>query len=89
VTKEKTKRYRYIGDHAEVAPGGRPLGIGDFIELTDDEVRDPFFEDLLASERMIGVEEDAEHQASLAERRVSSRETRAAAAEPNNDGEEQ
>lgn len=84
VAEEKPKQYRFVGSHAEVSPDGAPIGIGDFIELTDDQARHPFFEDLLAQGTLIGTEESSEHQQSLAERRVSRRST-----ESNVEGEEQ
>lgn len=73
--------YRFIGNHAEVLHDGRPLGIGDFVELTEDELRESHVEMLAHEGVLIGTDEAAEHQISLAVRRVERRVN-------NQDGEE-
>lgn len=81
----KTRQYRFIGTHAEVLPDGRPIGPGDLIDLTDEEVRHSFYEDLIAGENLIGTEDEAQHQATLASRRVERRSSSAS----NDEGKEQ
>lgn len=68
-------RYRYVGAHADTLDSGQPVGPGDFVELEDEDVRLPQNEMFLADGRLIAAEEgDAEKEASLASRRVQSRE---------------
>ena len=70
-------KFRYVGSRADQLANGRPIGPGDFVELTDEEIRDPHNETLVAEGKLIGVEDDAEHQQTLAERRVASRSKKA------------
>jgi hypothetical protein len=79
VAEEKTRQYRYVGSHADVLADGRPIGPGEFIDLTDDQLRDPFYEDRLANGVIIGTEDEAEHQQKLATRRVERREDKTTA----------
>lgn len=67
-------QYRYVGRNPDVLDGGRPVGPGDLIELTDDEVRLPHNESIAAAGHLIGVDSDAEHQQKLASTRLSRRE---------------
>lgn len=76
MAQEKTRQYRFVGSHADVLPNGRPIGPGEYVDLTDEEVRDPYYEMLLADGNLIGTEEQAEHEQSLAERRVARREAK-------------
>jgi hypothetical protein len=80
-------KYRYIGTRADQLANGRPVGPGDFVELTDEDLREPHNEMLAADGKLIGVEDDTEHQQTLAERRVSRR-AKADDAETNDEGEE-
>lgn len=83
---KNTKQYRFVGSHADMLASGRPVEPGEFVDLTDDEVRETHNEMLIADSNLIGVEKESEHQATLAERRV---ERRASGAEEQNDpGEE-
>lgn len=68
-----TLQYRFVGDHAEVLANGRPVEPGEFVDLTEDELRDPFYEDLIHNGNLIGTDEGGEHQVSLANRRVERR----------------
>jgi hypothetical protein len=68
-------QYRYIGSRAEMLANGRPVGPGETFELTDEEIREPHNEMLVADGKIIGVEAEAEHQQTLAERRASRRQS--------------
>lgn len=81
---DETRRYRFVGDHADQLANGRPVEPGEFVELTDDDIRESYNEMLVADGNLIGVESDAEHQANLAERRVDRR----VSLVESNDGEE-
>jgi hypothetical protein len=52
-------RYRYIGDHADTTGSGQPLGIGDYVELSDDEAKDPHNASLIESGQMIEAPEES------------------------------
>lgn len=69
----KTLQYRFVGDHAEILANGRPVEPGGFIDLTEEEVRDPFYEGLIHDGVLIGTDEAAEHEVALATRRVERR----------------
>lgn len=69
----KTLRYRYVGDHADTLPGGRPLEIGSYVDLTEDELRHVLVEDMAHRGALIGTDDDSEHQIDLANRRVQRR----------------
>lgn len=82
-------RYRYVGLHADTLESGQPVGLGDFVELSDDDVRQPQNEMLLADGKLIPAEEgDAEHEAKLASRRVQSRERKQQEQDSPDDDEE-
>lgn len=66
-------RFRYVGGHAETLDSGQPLGTGDYVELTDEDVRQPHAEMLIANGLLIGADKKGEHEEALAERRVRSR----------------
>lgn len=66
--------YKHVGNHAEDLADGRMVGPGEVIELDEDAVRDPHNERLLAEGILIGMDNKAEHEAKLADRRVSRRE---------------
>jgi hypothetical protein len=69
----KEKEYKNVGNHAHDLADGRMLAPGETVMLDDDAVRDPHNESLLADNVLIGTSEKAEHEADLAERRVSRR----------------
>lgn len=81
----ETKQYRFVGSHADMLANGRPVEPGEFVDLTDDEVREDHNEMLIADGNLIGTDEASEHQANLADRRVD---RRLSAVEDSNDGEE-
>jgi hypothetical protein len=68
--------YRFVGNHAQDLADGRMLAPGESVVLSEEDVRDPHNEALLADEVLIPVDEKqaAEHEARLAERRVARRE---------------
>lgn len=80
---EDTKQYRFVGDHADNLASGRPIEPGEFVDLTDAEVRDPFNEALITDGALIGTEPEAEHQVKLADARVSRRQTSSESEEDN------
>lgn len=69
--------YKNVGNHVEDLADGRALAPGESADLDEDAVRDPRNEDLVARGVLIGTDEEAEHEADLAERRVKTRATRA------------
>src|SRR3954470_13929029 len=69
----KASSYRFIGNHAEILYDGRPIGVGDFVDLTEEELREPQVEMLAHDGVLIGTDDDSEHQISLASRRVERR----------------
>lgn len=66
--------YKNVGSHVHDLADGRMLAPGETVMLDEDAVRDPHNEALLADGVLIGTEKEAEHEADLAERRVSRRE---------------
>lgn len=72
---EKPKQYRFVGSHADMLASGRPVEPGEFVDLTDEEVRETHNEMLIADGNLIGVGDDAEHQQKLATTRVKRRST--------------
>lgn len=48
-------KYRFVGDHAETLADGRPVGPGDFVDLSDDEIAEDHNAMLVADERLIGT----------------------------------
>lgn len=75
-----TLQYRFVGSHADTLHNGRPVEPGEFVELTEDDLRDPYIEMLAHDENLIGTDEAGEHQVKLAVNRVERR--------INNEGEE-
>jgi len=73
--KKTTKRYRFIGEHADTLADGRPVEPGEFVELSDEDLRERHNEMLVNDGNLIGAEDDVEHQADLADRRVKRRTT--------------
>lgn len=74
---DSTKKYRFVGSHAETLANGRPVEPGEFVDLTDEDVREAHNEMLIADGNLIGIEDPAEHQAKLASNRVKSRSDKA------------
>lgn len=71
--KQTAASYRFVGDHPDVLANGRPVEPGEFVNLTDEDVRDPYNETLIHDGRLIGANPSAEHQVSLAKSRVTRR----------------
>lgn len=69
----KKGEYRYVGDHADQLGSGRPVEPGEFIELTEEDLRDATNESLAHDGKIIGVNEEGEHQISLAKSRTTRR----------------
>ena len=65
--------YKWVGDHPQDLASGQVLAPGETAELSDDDVRDPHNESLVAEGGLIPLDDEAVHEAKLAERRVSSR----------------
>lgn len=65
----EAKSYRFIGSHADQLSSGRPITPGEFLELTDEELREPHNEQLAADGLLLGIDKPAEHQVDLAQRR--------------------
>jgi hypothetical protein len=75
-------QYRFVGSHADQTDDGRPLFPGDFVELTDDQLHEPHVEQLAHDGMLLGINDEARHQLTLAHSRVQRRTTKAA---PNDD----
>lgn len=69
--------YKHVGTHTENLADGRMFGPGETVELDEDQIREPENERLLAEGIFIGLEDKAEHEKTLAERRVARRTARA------------
>lgn len=78
-------KYRNVGDHAEFTDDGQQVGVGEFVELDEDQVRQNLNEGLIASGTFLAVGDDSEHEASLAKRRQAAQEKKGTT---NKDGEE-
>lgn len=63
--------YRCVSKHGEDLDHGQVLDPGEFVDLTDDQVRLPRAEQLLADGLLIGVDDDSVHQAKLAAHRFA------------------
>lgn len=74
MAKSKTFQYRMVGNHVEDLLDGQTAGPGDFVDLTEDQLREPLIERLIADDKLIPVDDPAEHEAKLADRRVASQE---------------
>lgn len=69
----KDAQFRYIGSSAVLLGNGRPVEPGEFVTLTDDELRDNINETLIHDELLIGVNDEGTHQTGLAKSRVTRR----------------
>lgn len=65
-----TYEYKNVGAHAEDLEGGRVVGVGEMVELTKEQLRDPHNERLVAEGILIPTTNEAEHEATLADRRT-------------------
>lgn len=52
------KEYKHVGTHAEILASGRPVGVGELVTLTADELRDPDNARLIEEGILIPTEED-------------------------------
>jgi hypothetical protein len=68
--------YRHVGTHVEDLDDGSQAAPGDVIELNKDQVREPRAEELIANRVLLPVDDKAEDEAGLAERRQSGRQKR-------------
>lgn len=65
------KKYRFVGTHPDTLDDGRPIAPGEFVYLTDDEMRLPHNEMHASSEHLLAVSEEGEKQVELADKRVA------------------
>lgn len=54
---KKTTEYRYVGQVPDELTGGRPLGQGDLVKLTDTDLADPHNARLIATGALIPTKE--------------------------------
>lgn len=66
--------YKWIGNHPQDLASGQMLAPGEVAELSEDDVRDTHNESLIAEGGLIPLDQEADHEATLAERRVARRE---------------
>lgn len=66
--------YKWVGSHPQDLASGQMLAPGETAELSDEEVRDPHNETLIADGGLIPVDDKAQHEAKLAQRRAARRE---------------
>lgn len=65
--------YKWVGDHPQDLASGQVLAPGETAELSDEDVRLPHNESLIADGGLIPLDKEAEHEATLAERRAARR----------------
>ena len=65
--------YKWVGTHAQDTLDGRMLAPGETVELSEEDLRESHYEQLIADDLLIPLGGDAEHEAQLASRRVSRR----------------
>lgn len=70
------KKYRYVGNHAETLDDGRPVAPGDYVHLTDEEMKSPQNSSLAAEGVLIGMSDAGEEQIDKAETRVKREEAK-------------
>lgn len=63
---DKTKQYRFIGSHADMLASGRPVEPGEFVDLTDDELREPHNTMLLDDELLLLIKDEDTHDQEIA-----------------------
>ena len=63
--------YKNVGRHPEDLSDGRVIGVGEIAPLTDEQLREPHNQRLVAEGILVATNPDAEHEAKLAERRES------------------
>jgi hypothetical protein len=51
------KSYRYIGSHADQLAGGQPVAPGDYVELSEEDLKDPHNAMLLEDGKLIEGEQ--------------------------------
>lgn len=68
--------YKWVGNHPQDLADGRMLAPGDTVKLSEEDVRLPHNESILADGLLIPTDEKsaAKHEAQLADRRVTRRE---------------
>jgi len=64
------KKYRFVGGHADMLGDGRPVAPGDFVQLTDEDLKDPHNEALAADGLLLAVSDAGEAEVEKAARRV-------------------
>jgi hypothetical protein len=54
VEKQKSStKYRYVGDHAEILDSGAPVGPGEYVELSGDQLEEPVTKALIDGGKLI------------------------------------
>jgi len=71
VAKEKAASLRFVGDSAEQLASGRPLAPGDELDLTDEELDDPYNQYLIADGKIIGTNPTGESQVTAAKEKLT------------------
>lgn len=61
--------YKWVGTHPQDLASGQVLAPGETAELSDEDVRHSHNESLIADGGLIPLDDQAEHEAKLAERR--------------------
>jgi hypothetical protein len=46
-------QYRYVGDHAEILDSGAPVGVGEYVTLTDEQAEGQVAKALIEAGRLI------------------------------------
>jgi hypothetical protein len=52
----ESKRYRFVGSHADQLASGRPIAPGEFVDLTAEEAKDPYNAMLIADGNLVDPE---------------------------------
>ena len=70
--------YRNVGTHPVDLDDGRSVGYGEFIDLDDEQVREPLAEELLATGVLVPTDEKGEKEAKLADLRQTAKQKKEA-----------
>jgi hypothetical protein len=76
MARKATFEFRHVGAHPDDLDDGRQVAPGDLVELTEDQIREPRAQELIAIAVLLPTDEKAEEQARLASRRDSSADKR-------------
>jgi pyruvate/2-oxoglutarate dehydrogenase complex dihydrolipoamide acyltransferase (E2) component len=67
----ESQRYRYMGSHADMLNSGRPIEPGEFVELTEEELKEPHNAMLLEDDKLMLVDKEAEPNATEAAKELA------------------